>query len=687
MAKSKVINTVLNLRDNMSGGLLKAARNAKKAGAKIDDSMIQSTRRVIAFKNTSIKAMQDFAKKSVVAAGAAVTGLTTAFIALDGATEDFRVNQGKLLTAFTGTATGAEGARTAYAELYKILGDSDTSTEAAQALSTLAQSQQDVTKWTRVAAGVVGKFGDGISINSLFQDIGETTVSGSVTGALADALNWLNISEDEFNERLEATGTTAGRTTLILDTLTAAYDGYADAFYQNNTQLVKNRAYQTQVNNTLAKLGEASATAKNGVMQLLGAQEDGSYRAGSALEWLNQKADAFSSWVSGLDMETLTTQFDQKFAGAVNKAKDALQWCKDNADKLKGVLKSLATAFVTVKVVKFTGDLVSAIATIGGFVKTVRELISVKSLEIYCWVRSTAVVTANKAALLANKAAGAVRWLTDQTVTLMANAVQWTVDTAAIAANKAALLGHKIVGGVTWLASQAAALGVASAAWVHNTAVMVLNKAGQLATAAATGIATGATTALTVAQGALNTVFYASPLGWVAALVLALVAAGVALYKNWDTVKATAIALWEKVKSVFAGIRDSIVGAFNSAKDTVAGFFSWIDQKIESIPLLGSLYSGGKSLIGGAVDLLAGNALGTSYWRGGLTRVNERGGEIMNLPSGTQIIPHDISARMASGPHVTVNVTVAGNVIGNEQYADELGERIADKLLRAIENM
>lgn len=687
MAKSKVINTVLNLRDNMSGGLLKAARNAKKAGAKIDDSMIQSTRRVIAFKNTSIKAMQDFAKKSVVAAGAAVTGLTTAFIALDGATEDFRVSQGKLLTAFAGTATGTQGARTAYAELYKVIGDSDTATEAAQALSTLAQSQQDVTKWTRVAAGVVGKFGDGISINSLFQDIGETTVSGSVTGALADALNWLNISEDEFNERLEATGTTAGRTTLILDTLTAAYDGYADAFYQNNTQLVKNRAYQTQVNNTLAKLGEASATAKNGVMQLLGAQEDGSYRAGSALEWLNQKADAFSSWVSGLDMETLTTQFDQKFAGAVNKAKDALQWCKDNADKLKGALKSLATAFVTVKVVKFTGDLISSISTVWEFIKTVRELISVKSLETYCWVRSTAVVTANKAALLANKAAGAVRWLTDQTVTLMANAVQWTVDTAAIAANKAALLGHKIVGGVTWLASQTAALGVASAAWVHNTAVMVLNKAGQLATAAATGIATGATTALTVAQGALNTVFYASPLGWVAALVLALVAAGVALYKNWDTVKATAIALWEKVKSVFAGIRDSIVGAFNSAKDTVAGFFSWIDQKIESIPLLGSLYSGGKSLIGGAVDLLAGNALGTSYWRGGLTRVNERGGEIMNLPSGTQIIPHDISARMAGGPRVTVNVTVAGNVIGNEQYADELGERIADKLLRAIKNM
>lgn len=510
---------------------------------------------------------------------AGVTALTTAFLALDGATEEYRVNQGKLLTAFADTETGAQGARTAYAELYKVIGDSDTATEAAQALSTLAKSQQDVTKWTRVAAGVVGKFGDGISINSLFQDIGESAVSGSVTGALADTLNWLKISEDEFNTQLAATGTTAGRTTLILDTLTAAYDGYADAFYQNNTQLVKSRAYQTQVNDTLAKLGTASQTAKNGVMQLLGAQEDGSYRAGSALEWLNQKADAFSGWVSGLDMGALATQFDSTFGGAVERAGDAIAWCKDNSDLLIGGLKLLAGAFVAVKVVTFTSSTINAVQTIGGFISTIAAM---------------------------------------------------TTATAA--------------------------------------------QAGVTGTAA-------------VAQGALNTAFYASPLGWVAALVLALVAAGVALYKNWDTVKATAVSLWTKVKTVFSGIKDSIVGAFNSAKETVAGFFSWIDQKIESIPLLGSLYSGGKSALSWIGDQLTGNALGTSYWRGGLTRVNERGGEIMNLPNGTQIIPHDISARMAGGPQVTVQVTVAGNVIGNKQYADELGETIADKVIRALDNM
>lgn len=563
MAKNKVINTVLTLRDNMSGGLLKAAKNAQKANKQITNDMITATRQVVAFKNKAVDGITSFAKTAVGVGVAGVTALTTAFIALDGATEEYRVNQGKLLTAFADTETGAQGARTAYAELYKVIGDSDTATEAAQALSTLAQSQQDITKWSRVAAGVVGKFGDGISINSLFQDIGESAVSGSVTGALADTLNWLKISEDEFNTQLAATGTTAGRTTLILDTLTAAYDGYADAFYQNNTQRVKSRAYQTQVNDTLAKLGEASQTAKNGVMQLLGAQEDGSYRAGSALAWLNDKATAFSNWVAGLDMGALATQFDQGFATAVDKAGQAFNWVQENGDTIISVLKTIGAAWGIAKVIQFTGSVVSAGTTIFNFGKTVMALVSANPIVL-------------------------------------------------------------LIGGA------------------------------------------------------------------IAAVAL--------LIANWDKVKSAASELWQAIKERFASIRDSIVGAFNSAKDAVGSFFSWIgdklswlDNKIESIPILGSLYSGGKALVGGVADfiggLIGGNALGTSYWKGGLTRVNERGGEILNLPSGTQIIPHDVSKRVAGGQTVQVYVTVQGNIIGNRQYADELGETIVQRILRALDNM
>ena len=64
MAKNKVINTVLTVRDNMSGGLVKAAQNAKKSGKAIGSSMISATRSVVAFKNKSVAALQDYAKKA-----------------------------------------------------------------------------------------------------------------------------------------------------------------------------------------------------------------------------------------------------------------------------------------------------------------------------------------------------------------------------------------------------------------------------------------------------------------------------------------------------------------------------------------------------------------------------------------------------------------------------------------------
>lgn len=55
----------------------------------------------------------------------------------------------------------------------------------------------------------------------------------------------------------------------------------------------------------------------------------------------------------------------------------------------------------------------------------------------------------------------------------------------------------------------------------------------------------------------------------------------------------------------------------------------------------------GGTSVGGA-PLIGANAAGTDNWQGGLTRVNEQGGEIMNLPGGTQIIPHDVSMAMAN---------------------------------------
>ncbi len=58
MAAGKVIQAVLRLQDNMSGGILKAARNAKKAGADINNDMMQATRQVVAWKINLLAALQ-----------------------------------------------------------------------------------------------------------------------------------------------------------------------------------------------------------------------------------------------------------------------------------------------------------------------------------------------------------------------------------------------------------------------------------------------------------------------------------------------------------------------------------------------------------------------------------------------------------------------------------------------------
>ncbi|MEQ2927552.1 hypothetical protein AAAV48_01190 [Agathobaculum butyriciproducens] len=687
MAKNKVINTVLTLKDEMSGGLVAAAKAAKKSGKNIDDSMMQATRKVVAFKNKSLTALGDFAKKGVKAAGAAVAGMTAAFIALDGATEEYRVAQGKLNAGFQAAGFSADVARKSYRNFYAILGDADTATEASQLLANMAKNEEEVTKWTRIAAGVHGTFGDSLPIEGLVESANETARTGKVTGVFADALNWVGIMEDDFNAKLEQTTDVSKRNQLIMDTLSKTYDKAADSFYANNQQVINARRNHATLDEMLAKVGDTSSKLKNQLWVLAGAAEDGSIRSGSMLDWVQRKAEAFGQWIEGLDLSSLQKQFDEQFARALQKAGEALQWVRDNSDTLIGTLKKLAVAWGVGKMLAFVAGAITTIQTISGFLKTLKLLVALKSTEIYCWVRSAVVVGANTTALIANKAVGGLRWIVGSIATLMTNAVEWSVNTACIIANKAALIAHKAVGGVVWLVQQAAALGVASAAWIHNTAMMVVNKAGMVASAVASGVATGATAALTAAQWALNAAFVATPIGWIVLGLAAVVAAGVALYKNWDTVKAKAGEVWNSIKTAFGGIRDSITGAFSAAKEKVAGFFSWLNQKIESVPILGSIYKGGKNAVSWIADRLDGNAMGTPYWRGGYTRVNERGGEIMNLPSGTQIIPHDVSVKAAGGRSVTVNVTIQGNVIGNREYTEQVGEYVGRKVLAALGNI
>ena len=260
----------------MSGGLLKAARSTKGVTSEMKDA----TRAVIRFKDKAVSAVKDVVKSTAKLAGATATGVTAAFLAAGGATEEYRTAMGKLNTAYDAAGLGADAAATAYREFYKILGDTDTADEASQLLSKLTQNEKDIARWTRCLRRCGGHIRRRSAGRGPHRGGQRDRQSGQGDRDPADALNWVGISEDKFNERLEAAGSESERNRLILDTLTESYEGAAAAFEANNREIIQARQNQAAVAEVTGRLGTASTTAKNGLMKLFGVQEDGSLRAG-----------------------------------------------------------------------------------------------------------------------------------------------------------------------------------------------------------------------------------------------------------------------------------------------------------------------------------------------------------------------------------------------------------------------
>ena len=211
-------------------------------------------------------AMGNLISSGIQAAASAVADLVSSLWNLDESTEEYRRAQGRLNTAFEAAGYGADTAQRAYKAFYGILGDTDTATEASQLLAQLAESEEDVATWTEIAAGVSGTFGDSLPIEGLIEAANETAKVGQVTGTLADALNWVGISEDEFNAKLAAAGSESERNRLIMETLSNQYDQAAQAFYRNNEALVASRNAQAQMDAVTAQLGNTIANLKNQLM-------------------------------------------------------------------------------------------------------------------------------------------------------------------------------------------------------------------------------------------------------------------------------------------------------------------------------------------------------------------------------------------------------------------------------------
>ena len=74
--------------------------------------------------------------------------------------------------------------------------------------------------------------------------------------------------------------------------------------------------------------------------------------------------------------------------------------------------------------------------------------------------------------------------------------------------------------------------------------------------------------------------FLMSPMGLVVLAIGAAIAIGVALYKNWDTIKEKAQALGDKLKAVWDGIKNWTKQTWDNIKTTISGAVDNVKQKV-----------------------------------------------------------------------------------------------------------
>ena len=203
-----------------------------------------------------------------------------------------------------------------------------------------------------------------------------------------------------------------------------------------------------------------------------------------------------------------------------------------------------------------------------------------------------------------------------------------------------AKIGAEIATALTPILEKVAAVLEKVTTWFSNLstpmqiAIMVV-----LGLVAAISPIAGIISAISGAMAVMNAAAAASPVTWtimgIVAAVATLVAIGVALWKNWDTVSAKAKALWQSIKDAFNNMK-------NSANQAIAPIKDWLNQMIgkikSAIDWFKNLFSWKKKNEGGGK--FTGRANGGPVDIGSKSVVGERGPEILTVtPMGAYVQP------------------------------------------------
>lgn len=162
---------------------------------------------------------------------------------------------------------------------------------------------------------------------------------------------------------------------------------------------------------------------------------------------------------------------------------------------------------------------------------------------------------------------------------------------------------------------------------------------------------------------------------------------------------------WAGISSGASSMESNIASAFQLAKDEAEaawdGVTGWFEENVWG-PLseraksawgnlqstIADIRSSASSFSFSIPSIFSGHATGSSFYAGGWTEINERGGEIVDLPQGSRIYPHATTERMIQAELENRQSSGSGPVVikGNTFYVREEADidRIAYKLAKLI---
>ena len=154
---------------------------------------------------------------------------------------------------------------------------------------------------------------------------------------------------------------------------------------------------------------------------------------------------------------------------------------------------------------------------------------------------------------------------------------------------------------------------------------------------------------------------------------------------------------WEGVKSIFKGIFDTFAAICKAPINAVIGIINGAISALNKINVTIPDWVpglGGKSF-GINIPTIPQLYKGTDNWKGGMAMIHDRGGEIVDLPQGSRVYPHDKSVEMArregernGSGSISINIQKLADKIEvrSDEDIDHIAEALAYKLKKIAFN-